>query len=256
MSDQRKNAFTLIEALVVVAVIGLIASLLLPALAQAKASAKRIHCVSNIRQLGLAAMAYWDDNEQVAFPYFVGRDLHGATYWFGWLASGAEGTRRLDNRQGPLGPYIGSSSGSVELCPEFDYHHPLYKPKANGASAGFGYNLHLSPNGAAPPGESVTARRISQIKNPSALALFADAAQINDFQSPAAPDNPLIEEFYYISDGGSSYANGHFRHSNRANSAFIDGHVESVERAPGTKDLRLPQANIARLPQHHLIPQY
>ena len=254
MSARPPNAFTLIEALVVVAVIGLIASFLLPALAQAKASAKRIHCVSNVRQLGLAAMAYWDDNEQLTFPYFVGRDLHGATYWFGWLASGAEGTRRLDQRQGPLGPYIGS--GSVELCPEFDYQHPLYKPKAKGASAGFGYNLHLSPNGAAPLGEAMTSRRISQIRNPSALALFADAAQINDFQAPAAPDNPLIEEFYYISDGGSSYANGHFRHSNRANSVFIDGHVEAVERSPETTDLRLPEADIARLPQRHLIPQY
>ncbi len=68
--SRQNRGFTLIELLVVIAIIAILASLLLPALAQATARAKRIKCVSNMRQVALAARMWAIDNGG-RFPWAV-----------------------------------------------------------------------------------------------------------------------------------------------------------------------------------------
>ncbi len=62
-----RNGFTLIELLVVIAIIAILAAMLLPALARAKETARRISCTSNLKQLATAAVLYVDDNRGL-FP--------------------------------------------------------------------------------------------------------------------------------------------------------------------------------------------
>lgn len=60
---RRTQGFTLIELLVVIAIIAILAGMLLPALARAKESGKKIACTNNMRQLALSLLMYADENE-------------------------------------------------------------------------------------------------------------------------------------------------------------------------------------------------
>jgi prepilin-type processing-associated H-X9-DG protein len=234
----------LVELLAVIAIIAILAALLLPALGRSKLSAQRVKCVSNLHQLGLATHMYWDDNAGRSFQYGGFPTNGGQLYWFGWMGPGAEGSREFDATQGALYPYL--RGRGVELCPSFDYLSSAVKLKAAGASYGYGCNKYLATDPPLPP---VT---ISRVLRPAACALLGDAAQVNTWQAPATPVNPMLEEWYYVSDS-TNQPNGHFRHSHKADVVFCDGHVAGEPFVPGSIDPRLPAQWVGRLRTEILV---
>lgn len=245
-SPNTRRAFTLVELLIVIAIIAILAAMLLPALTRSKATAQRIKCLSNLHQLGIATQLYWDDNAGNCFRYTSGFTNGGQLFWFGWLGAGAEGARPFEPQTGALWPYL--EGRGVELCPALNYAIGQFKLKADGAAYGYGYNLQLSTMPGKPPIPA------AKILRPSDIGLLADSAQVNTFQSPATPEHPMLEEFYYVSTNRTE-ATAHFRHTERASVAFADGHAALEKMAPDSLDQNLPQQFVGRLrPELLAIP--
>src|SRR5436190_12626923 len=76
-SRRNADAFTVLELLCVIAIIGILAALVLPALSQAKARAKRIQCVEQLHQTGLAFIGFAHDHNG-KFPMAVGASEGGS----------------------------------------------------------------------------------------------------------------------------------------------------------------------------------
>jgi prepilin-type N-terminal cleavage/methylation domain-containing protein/prepilin-type processing-associated H-X9-DG protein len=80
MSRMRKRGFTLIELLVVIAIIGILAAMLFPVFAKARESARRVQCLSNVKNIAMAIQMYladWDgfwpkEGDRRAIDYFNG----------------------------------------------------------------------------------------------------------------------------------------------------------------------------------------
>src|SRR3954447_21683824 len=76
-------AFTLIEMLLVIAIIGLLAAILFPVFSRARESARKSSCQSNLKQLGMADLQYQQDYDELSVP---GRIGGAGTQAFAWTA--------------------------------------------------------------------------------------------------------------------------------------------------------------------------
>jgi prepilin-type N-terminal cleavage/methylation domain-containing protein/prepilin-type processing-associated H-X9-DG protein len=245
---RHDRAFTLIELLVVVAIIGVLSAMLLPALTRAKAAAQRADCVGNLRQLGLATEIYLGDNANDYFNRCAAPTSTGQQWWFGWLQATqpgiGEGQRAFDLTSGKLFPYLHGSD--VRLCPSSAWSSPQFALKGTNVIFSYGCNAFLFA------GQNQLPLPAAKVSQPANTALYADAAQVNTFQPPATVANPMFQEFYYV-DVQTNYANpnntpnGHFRHAQKANVAFADGHVNVEKPVAGSLDKRLPNQCIGQL---------
>ena len=250
MSDPNRlargrAAFTLIELLVVIAIIAILAAILFPVFAQARAKARAISCISNLKQTGTGAQMYAQDYDENSIPSFV-----NATRVLFNINTNA-------NQEVPLGcwfytiqPYI--KNWNVQICPDRENEWGLGWPDTE------------PYNGAAAKGRSIAindemsgweaGKKLSTYREPARLVQFADASNIFDGADPwngqdtayakylRDPDNPNLYQkvVQALQFRGPRYMQTALanrweanvpiaRHSATSNVLYFDGHAKAIK---------------------------
>ena len=252
---RRAPAFTLVELLVAVAIIVVLSAVAAPAVWGAYKTSSLAVSANNIRQLAAGGAAYLGDNNYRFWPYRRNGEMggsKGSLWWFGFESSMSmsrpEGERSIDMESGPLGPYV---PRNIAPDPSFGFSGTPFKPKYKHGYIGIGYNVVLSgTNGWLPTGGPPL--RYWDLKSPEKTVVFATAAQVNTFQKPASPRNPMIEEFYGFDDDRKKIPSVHFRHAGSAMVAYAAGSAGFLPLQPALQDKRAPDAQVGRLPPEYL----
>ncbi|HSV16508.1 MAG TPA: prepilin-type N-terminal cleavage/methylation domain-containing protein [Tepidisphaeraceae bacterium] len=235
-----RQAFTLVELLVVIAIITILVSLLLPALIRARSAAASAVCASNLHQLVTAAVNYAQDNQGYWPPANLNILTANLSRWHGNRPSAAAS---FDFITSLMRPYL--RVDRIKTCPSWEA--AVTKPGIafEAGCGGYGYNNHylgtstdvvsMQQSGLSPAKwdrliGNVPAKQ-SMIQHPSAKLAFADTAM-------ALAGGVMIEYSFLEPPTSLLWSAGtvswlttspslHFRHSGRANVAWADGHVTS-----------------------------
>lgn len=210
--------FSLLELLVVLAVLGILVGLMAPVLARARTLGRSVQCLQQLRQLVVAAQVYTDNHEgwfPVAYRFEV---REGVRYAMSWDFTVVEGQ---PSRVQPGILWEGQSSPAVHQCPE-------YRGPANwGADPYTGYNYNTSYLGHGEFESVPEPARLGQVRQPAATVIFGDGQYgggANKFMRAPWP-NPGDAAFR-----GRWAGTQGFRHGGRTLAAFVDGHAEGLTR--------------------------
>ncbi len=235
------SAFTLIELLTVIGIIGILAAILFPVLGTARASADQAKCTSNLRQLQCANVLYASDK-----GYYVAaaEDICDSSNRKRWHGERSAQKEPFDGQKSPLLPYLGDAK-EIKMCPAFRRYSDDSAIAFENGCGGYGYNdrgvgsraYQVGYN----PGGVARGMAPSAIREPAQTVMFCDAAYPKSVKgSRYVIEYSFAEAYKQIADNGPRETDVadpsiHFRHNGRANVVWCDGHVsrEAMTRSKG-----------------------
>jgi prepilin-type N-terminal cleavage/methylation domain-containing protein/prepilin-type processing-associated H-X9-DG protein len=241
------QGFTLVELLIVIAIIAILASLLLPVLSSAKRRAAQAHCVNNLKQLGAGMMIYIGDNSDV-FPGLASRanGFHPED-WIYWRSNPA---LFPSVEKSPIVRSVGSANATLFRCPldtvdgdriaqaDADGPYPYSYSLTGYGLAGSG---SLGLDGNSNVGMSTVVQgdlsnpvqfpfKHSRVRNPAGKIMLAE--EPGSLSSRDHPDASLqvIWDGRWMPDRDLLTK----RHGGKADVTFADAHVQQVDWMFGT----------------------
>lgn len=204
MQYPRQRAFSIIEVLTVITIVGILASILIPVMGSMRSSARTTQCTGNLRQLGAAFALYMEENNH--YLPAVGNSLTtDPLYWPVALHKYTGAPFPMDGGQ----PHE-ETMNPVFSCPDWEF------VRENETFPNIGYAYATSFEGGGP----VWARKapLSSLRDASRTILVAEHSHYY-FHSKAADGGALLQE---------TSGKGVLRHQTQSNYLFADGHVESL----------------------------
>lgn len=197
----KRTGFTLIELLVVIAIIAILAAILFPVFARAREKARQSSCLSNVKQIQLAHVMYYQDYDEVTTP---------------WRVTTPAGTpdAEWDNENGIyrlywyrlLEPYV--KNRQIFVCPSSE----PFNSSCRGIRGAYGLNI------------DVAGVKMAVVKWPAELFNICDTLCYR----PPTWTNVIDNSDHVI--GNSTHAMCHARHNNGCNVAFLDGHAKWINK--------------------------
>jgi prepilin-type N-terminal cleavage/methylation domain-containing protein/prepilin-type processing-associated H-X9-DG protein len=215
------GGFTLIELLVVIVIIGILASLLLPALNSAKVRAKTIACIGNVRQLQVCWHMYAQDNDDVIVPnnyvYTVSMGTTNDPTLGEDSITWCRGLAPLDTNAITADSsllFIYNKSTAIYHCPSDLSTVRGYPAMVRNRS----YNVSNSANCSQDPNHF---RKYNEIRRPEELFVFIDTHEDDIWDSTfgVISETDLFWSDYWLDIPAN-------RHGQGGNISFADGHVE------------------------------
>jgi prepilin-type processing-associated H-X9-DG protein/prepilin-type N-terminal cleavage/methylation domain-containing protein len=225
MKSEKGFVFTLIELLIVIAIIAILASMLMPALRSARSKAKMIGCQSNLKQAATATFEYVNDyNGWIPFgkhnieTEYSGYATPGSPAWYCLLAPYVN----IPSREGTYFFYRLGQDSTVKIprptaftCSEQSFEFPHDYPVS------YAPGLRVAAN--APLQNNQRRGKISMIRSHSKKAWLNECAFLPT--SLTLPATQINEGHIIIGHDNNRFS---FRHANRGNILFFDGHISTA----------------------------
>lgn len=253
MPRPTRAAFSLVELLVVIALIAVLMAILLPALNKARQAAQSVVCMTHLRQVMSSVFLYASDNDGAMVPA-EWNSANGATHPYptnyptwAWLVAPSDTIL--------LGKYTDPQSGSKQYifgyiptgntvwrCPTARADSDYWKTRTS-----YAMNRNAGPYiiaDATHPTGWERGYKISVIRSPARMMAFVDSSSERfDTGSNGFIGNPGGIGWNYVIGTPGAYYNHAIRHpGNTTNVSFMDGHVTVLSNTPQGADLGLLQA--------------